>query len=195
MDEDGRVRFRIANEIPMSAEDLWNTAHKPEFLAFLAGEHGLMQREMERKIRDRWMHWRVRVTVCRSLPDFINKLVRGVLGAEEIAYDEIHEKRLDDFELFWRIESPMIKEKVQGSGTVRLMPMDGGRCLRTIEGEIHVRVFGVGGTMEKFIAREIQEASRNLAGLVVKWKARETGRQPRRTVPARELAVPLEGFE
>ena len=116
------MRLRIANEIPVSAQTLWETSHTPEFCAFLAREYGLIQREMDR-------------------------------GDS------------------WRIESPVLKDRIYCSGTLRLTPIDAECCVRTMEGEIIVTLVTVGWTLEKSICKEIKNTAQNLAEIVTKWKA------------------------
>ena len=171
LEEEIKVRFRIANEIPMSAQTLWETAHTPEFCAFLAREYGLIQREMDREIHGDMMHRRIRTVVARSVPEWIGSIVTCFLGTKEITYDEIQEKRLDRFEMCWYIESPVLRDRICCSGTLRLTPVDAECCVRTVEGEILVKLIAIGGTLEKSICKEIKNTAQNLAEVVTKWKA------------------------
>ncbi len=74
------MRFRIANEIPVSALHLWETSHTPEFCAFLSREYGLIQREMDREIDGGIMHRRIRTVVARNIPEWIISIVTCFLG-------------------------------------------------------------------------------------------------------------------
>jgi hypothetical protein len=176
------MKFCLTDEIPMSAREFWDTAHAAEFAAFMAGEYGLIQREQEREISGYLMRRRLRTVVTRGFPDWVGKIATGLLGKEEIEYHEVQEIRLDAFEMHWRIDPAALTDRIQGSGRIWLTPIDGKHCLRTIEGEILVKLFGVGGKLEEIIAREIKESNENLPDIVARWKIRQaasdSGKEP-----------------
>jgi hypothetical protein len=166
------MKFRFADEVPMSAREFWDTAHSPDFSAFLTREYGVVQRELERETADHLVRRRLRIAVCRNLPDWVCKIATELLGTDEMVYDEIQDIRLDAFELRWSIEPPVLRDKIHGSGRLWLTPIDANHCMQSIEGEILVKIFGVGGKLEDVIVQEIRDSNENLAEVVARWKIR-----------------------
>jgi Protein of unknown function (DUF2505) len=93
---------------------------------------------------------RVRVVPHVGLPGPIAKLLEGA----EISYDEITVFDAQGRRAALTIESPA-GDTVQVRGEVRLLAEPNGVRL-LFDGEAHVKVFGLGGLIERFMVAEIK---------------------------------------
>ena len=92
------MHIYLENEIPMSAKELWQTMHTPEFDAFVAKEYGLSGYiELESQVLDNMLKRRVRIVSPIDRNFMIRRIARTILGQDKIIYEEIQEKYLDQF--------------------------------------------------------------------------------------------------
>ena len=181
--------IRLENEVPMSAHQLWQTLHTPEFDAFITKEYRFYPHiQLERQSSDHLIRRRVRIMLAGvDLPDIARNAANKVLGGDEIVYEEIQEKHSDRLEMRWRVKPPVLKEKFHASGLLRLVPIDGSRCLRIMEGRIHVGLFGLGGLLERITAEQAKRTSDEFCQVVAKWKS-ENAKCGRSGARANEIA-------
>jgi hypothetical protein len=166
------MHIYIENEIPMSAEELWQTMHTPEFDAFVAKEYGLSGYiELERLVSDNMLKRRVRIVSTIDRNYMIQSLARKILGQDKLIYEEIQEKCLDRYEMCWRIIPPVFPEKFDAYGTLRLIPEGRNRCIRVREGMIQVRLPGVDGLMKMIAAVQSEKTKDRFPQVVEKWKS------------------------
>jgi len=166
------MKFHIENEVQMSATELWQTLHTPEFDAFVAREYGLKAYiEIEKQTSNHMMHRRVRIITKVDLNYTAQRIANRILGGDELVYEEIQEKYFDRFEMHWRIEPPVFKDKFQMSGLLMLKPIDDNRCLRIREGIIDVGLFGLNGLLEMFYTLQSRRVKDRFAMVVEKWKS------------------------
>lgn len=120
---------------------------------------GLKKRDLvEEKIapdgsRDR----RVRMEPNVTLPGPIQKFV----GNETITYDEVSHYDAAKKTVTYHIDSKA-NDRIKVSGTITFVP-DGTGVRRKIDGVIEVKVFGVGGVIEKFVEQETQKGYAKIA--------------------------------
>jgi hypothetical protein len=94
--------FRLENEIPMSAQELWRILYTPEFDAFMAEEYELKAyNELERQVSENLLHRRVRVIIGTNLSYIPFGLAHRIVGGNEVIYEEIQDKYLDRYEMYW----------------------------------------------------------------------------------------------
>lgn len=166
------MKFHIENEVRMSAEQLWQTLHTPEFDAFVAGEYGLKEYiELEKQTLNHMMRRRVRIITKVDLNYTAQSIANRILGGDELVYEEIQEKYFDRFEMHWRIEPPVFKDKFQMSGVLRLEHIDDNRCLRIREGTIDVGLLGANGLLKMFYTLQSKKVQDRFAMVVDKWKS------------------------
>jgi hypothetical protein len=93
------------------------------------------------------------VTVCpdRTIPAPLAK----VLKTDKIEYQEILTYHRGKFIGQWKTVPPFMSEKFLASGEFRFEAIDGG-VRRIMEGDITVKIFGVGGLAEKVIVSEVE---------------------------------------
>ncbi|NVM23876.1 MAG: DUF2505 family protein [Desulfobacterales bacterium] len=167
------MEFRLENEIPMSAPELWQTVQTPEFDAFMAKEFELYPHmRFERESSEYLIRRRLSISLPNvDMPGIARKAANKVLGGGEIVYEEIQQTHLDSFEMRWRLRPAVLTEKFHASGILRLTPIDGIRCLRIMEGRIHIRLFGLGGQLERLAAKQAKRTSDEFCQVVAKWKS------------------------
>ena len=170
--------IHIKNEIPISAKELWQTLHTPEFDAFIAREYEFKEyTELEKQVSGNLIHRRVRITTGTDLSYIPLGLAHKILGGNEIIYEEIQDKYLDRYEMHWEnkwIEPSSFKDKICVSGVLRLIPIDEGRCDRIREMNIAIRIFGIGKILEAIAAEQAKKTSRKFSQVVAKWKSENT---------------------
>jgi hypothetical protein len=83
--------------------------------------------------------------------------VAKVLGAGRIEYVEHIEYDLGTYAGTWKSISSVMTDKVLSSGTFRFVPTGTG-VTRIVEGDVTVKVFGVGGMIERFIIADVEKS-------------------------------------
>lgn len=106
----------------------------------------------------------VRVGPDREVP----KPVAKIIGANRIEYTEYLEYTFGSYRGTWHTVSSIMSDKVDTRGTFGFQELPDG-VLRWIEGEIKVRVFGVGRVVEKFIVADIERSYERAAEFTQRW--------------------------
>ncbi len=166
--------IRLENEIPISAQELWQILHTPEFDALTAREYELKEyTEIERSTTESLTKRRVRVVTGTDLSYIPRGIAHGILGSDNVIYEETQYKYNHRYEMRWSdkwIEPPLFREKFRGSGTLRLIPIDDGRCTRIRNLSIHIDLFAVGPILEKMVAEQAKKTSGKFSSVVAQWK-------------------------
>ncbi len=93
-----------------------------------------------------------RVTPPDNMPGFIKKLVGGGFWMED---RRSHPKGA--MEAAGELVPSALRDKVKMSYKLRLVADGDQACRRIMDWEIEVKIFGIGGQVEKFIASEIEK--------------------------------------
>lgn len=109
---------------------------------------------------------RVRVRANRQLP----RPVAKILGAEYIEYTEHLEYRWGSFRGTWRTISAVLPDKVETQGLFRFEDSVAG-VQRIVEGTVRVKIFGVGGLVEKGVVEDVRTSYDNAARFTREWIA------------------------
>lgn len=146
------TRIHADHPLPCTVDEYWAMYFDPEFndrlrVALELAEHRELYREEEGDL----VRTRVRVVPRRDLPAAVRKAVPGLTTAyeEERTFDRAGKV------LRWRVISDFRPEAVYSSGTHVAVP-SGATCRRVLEGHIAVRIFGIGGLVEKAIAQDVE---------------------------------------
>lgn len=136
------------------------------FNAAIAREIGLKQRSLLEETRDEkgHVHRRVRMIPAIELPGPIRKLV----GDKEISYDEVSVFDPAAHSVQYHIESAA-QDRVSVGGHIRFIEAPGGGVRRVIDGEIQVKVFGLGSVIERFIEAETQKGYARISDFMQRW--------------------------
>jgi hypothetical protein len=165
------MRFSIEHILPISREEYWRILHTPEFEAFQAEKLGLKEyREIARKEENGVVYRQIQVVPRVEIPETALKIVRGYLKDREIGYIEHQEKYPDQFFLKFRIEPPVLKDKIRVEGTFSLLPDTEETCLRTLEGEVTVQLLGVGKIVERFVVDELKRVYDRIPQVIKEYR-------------------------
>ncbi|MEM6732382.1 MAG: DUF2505 domain-containing protein [Myxococcota bacterium] len=103
----------------------------------------------------------------------IPKPVAKFLGGARIEYVEKLQYTFGSYRGTWQSVSSLMTEKIQSSGTFTLEEASGG-VRRIVEGEIKVKVFGLGGTIEQYIVEDVKKSYNDAATFTRKWLAQKS---------------------
>jgi len=169
------MKFYLENEIPISAQELWQTMHTLVFDDFVAKEYDLIAYiELEKQISDNMIQRRVRVISNLNKNYITQHIGKKILGSDVLTYEEIQTKYLNKFELHWKIIPPVLTDKFEASGILRLEPINENRCIRIREGGIHIAMFGAERLMKMVAAVQSKKNNDRFSQVVEKWKLQKT---------------------
>lgn len=106
----------------------------------------------------------------RQIPGPVAKL----LGGKRIEYLERIQYTMGSMSGTWDSESSLMSDKIDSRGTFAFEGADG-RTRRVVEGEIKVKIFGLGKTIEQFIVDDVKKSYDAAAEFTTKWLAKEKG--------------------
>lgn len=95
----------------------------------------------------------VKVGPDREIPPAVAK----VLGVSRIEYTEHVAYTRGSYRGIWHTVSSVFTDKVESRGNFSFEAVPGG-VKRIVEGEIKVKVFGVGGLIERFIVADVERS-------------------------------------
>jgi hypothetical protein len=151
------MRIRCEHEIPLSADAFWELLHAPRYEAAVARAVGLREyRELERREEPEAIYRRLQVEA--ELPDSLGALLRRIGVAGPIGYVEEQWRSRARREVRWRMTPGAFAERARIEGTVRVEPRGRGRCVRVLDGVVELRVFGVGGMLERAAVALVTDA-------------------------------------
>jgi predicted DNA-binding protein with PD1-like motif len=99
------------------------------------------------------LHRQVSIRPQREIPGVIAKL----LGDRQVEYTEHMHVRFGTLRGTWRIVPGLFADKVKAWGTVQFSEVEGG-CNRIVEGDVEVKIFGLGTLIEKFVVHDIERS-------------------------------------
>lgn len=104
--------------------------------------------------------WTMRNTVTPqdNMPGFLKKLIGTTFSYTE---DATHQKGSDSATV--TMTPNVMRDKVRMGYKLRVVPEGDSACRRIMEWEIEVKIFGVGGQIEKFAGAEIERGMDNSA--------------------------------
>lgn len=94
--------------------------------------------------------------------------VAAVLGGSKFEYTEHMDYDLGEYLGRWRTEPFVLKDKILSSGTVSFSAVQGG-VRRVVEGDVQVKVFGVGGIIERFVVADVDKSYSKAAEFTQAW--------------------------
>ena len=109
----------------------------------------------------------VRVEPQREIPGPVAKLIGNakIAYVEEVDYDVA--KRVGR----WRTVPNIASDKIETGGTFEFVASGTGTT-RLLKGDITVKVFGLGGFIEKFIVEDVKKSYEKAAAFTREWIAR-----------------------
>ena len=157
------MRVSLTHRFPCSPEKLWDVFDSDAFEERFGAVAGVTREITEDSVVDGVAIRRRKCTMTDPIPGVVARF----LGSDRFEWDE--EARLDRKRnrLEWVIELPAaIRYRVQAKGTTRVRP-DGDGCVRTINGDIVVRVPVIGGRVEAAVAKNVSESYEKAAAIAL----------------------------
>lgn len=124
-----------------------------------------LQRELlERTLQDNHIHRAVRVGAQREIP----KPVAKILGSDRIEYVEHVEYTMGSFFGHWHTISSLLTDKITSEGTFKFVA-EGHNVKRIVDGEVCVKIFGLGSVIEKHIIADVEQSYAQAAAFTNRW--------------------------
>jgi hypothetical protein len=159
------MKFRAEHEFQgISLADYEKLYFDEEFNEALCRAVNLDRTLQNREEKGGVLERAVKVGPDREVP----KPVAKVIGADRIEYTEHLKYGWGSYQGTWYTVSSIMSDKVDSRGTFGFEELPDG-VLRWIEGEIKVKIFGVGKVVEKFIVSDIERSYANAAAFTQKW--------------------------
>ena len=109
----------------------------------------------------------VRIKPEREMPAAAQKVLKQ-LGVDRISYTEHLTFDIAANEGTWRLEPAALAEKLQSQGRI-LFVQDGTGVKRIVEGEVSVKVFGLGGMIERLVVADVEKSYAEAAEYTRNW--------------------------
>ena len=147
------MRFQKEHRIELPMARVLELTFDPEFMRRTNTEAMKVQAydSLERKVDGPTWTMKNRVTPQDNMPGFLKKLIGGSFSYEESL---THQKGADS--VTCSMVPSAMRDKLKMGYTMRLRPDGDNACRRIMEWEVEVKIFGVGGQIEKFAAGEIE---------------------------------------
>ncbi len=161
------MRFELIHRFPVTPREYVEAVTAPGYDEFVAARLSLRERrEISRSDHEPVVSRTVRVIPERDLPPAIAKLT----GGKTLAYDETIELDVRSGRGTWEVKPGLLRGRVKAGGSFVLDPDEAsGGCIRTVEGDITVKIFGAGALVEKFIVAQVRESYDRGADVVRDW--------------------------
>jgi len=131
-------------------------------------ERTLVKRELEGGRLTRAL----RISPDREIPGPVAK----VIGASKIEYTEHINYTYGSHKATWRTDSSILPDKVESSGALGFLER-GGKVVRWVEGDVKVKIFGLGGIVERFIVADVEKSYDNAADFTRRWLKERGGKK------------------
>jgi hypothetical protein len=150
------MRFQKEHRLQISAQRLIELAFDPQFekRLNLEGMHMQNLEVLDRNVDGPTWTLRSRITPPDNMPGFIKKLVGGTFHYEE---KRTHQKGSDSITA--EMLPNVLRDKLRMGYKMRVVKDGENACRRIMEWEIEVKIFGLGGQIEKFAAGEIEKGT------------------------------------
>lgn len=147
------MKFRVVHEVNVPADKYWQYLMDPELEAAVAKALNLAVWQVYdagdqggRFVR------KVHVVPDVVLPGPLKKLV-----GESIGYTQTDMVPKTGTQYEWTAVPDALADKASMTGTFAIEPAGEGRARRTIAGEVNVKIFAIGGMVEKFVVDELEK--------------------------------------
>lgn len=161
------MHFRIIHDFDVTPEVYFEKIHFDEeynrrlHKAMALKEYTIFEKDEDEKELRR----KVRVVPERDLPSMLKKIV-GDAGLSYVEVAVFHKK---EHKIDWKVLPDIMKDKVDSHGYFLVSPLGKGRCRREVDGVVEVKVFGVGGMVEKTIVENLQSSYEKAAVTTIEF--------------------------
>lgn len=159
------MRFSKEHRIEISASRLIELTFDPAFMKRLNIEAMKVQQydPLDRNVAGAVWTMKNRITPQDNMPGFIKKLVGGGFNYEESV---THTKGSESVAAV--MVPSVMRDKLRMAYTMRVIPAGENACRRIMDWEVEVKIFGIGGQIEKFAASEIERSLESSASFLSK---------------------------
>ncbi len=147
----------------------WTLFWDPDYDAILRSKANYEREFLDDHTEGSVRTWRARVTPERELPSMVKKL----LGADKLIYEQHNRLDMDAGVLEWRVVPAVLSDKIDCHGVMKVLPAGPRRCRREVDGKIEVKVFGVGGRIEKVIVDNVLASYDSAAEAIREYLGRD----------------------
>jgi len=159
------MKFRVEHTFRgINLEQYESLYFDEDFNNALCTEVKLARSLQKRDLNGKHLSRVVTVGPDREIPPAAAK----ILGASKIEYTEHLEYDMGSYKGTWKTVSSLMTDKVDTKGTFAFRE-GGGGVVRVVEGDIKVKIFGVGGGVEKFIVADIEKSYEKAAAFTQRW--------------------------
>jgi hypothetical protein len=159
------MKFKVVHELDVPADKYWANLFNPDLERAASAKVTSEYRVLEEKEVNGVTERTVRTVPDVVLPGPIKKLFGNQIGYKQ--YDRI--PKGGGTQYTFKVVPDMFSDKIEVDGNFVIEPLGENRCRRTISGEVTVKIFGVGGLFEKFVAAELDKNYATVAHEQEKW--------------------------
>ena len=103
------------------------------------------------------------------------KLRNAVASSSDIEFHDDIEYVMEDitrgpYRLHIHTRSPFLGKRFRLHSTLTITPLDAGRCVQTLEGEVEVKMLGFGGLIERMVRDSVCTTYQKLPEVIDLWK-------------------------
>lgn len=153
---------------PISLADYENLYFDEDFNIALCKQVGLHRELVSREVKDGRIRRVVKVAPDREVPGPVAK----VIGSTRLEYTETVDYVLGSGRGTWSTLSSVMTDKVDSRGSFSFTASGDG-VVRSIEGDINVKITFIGGVVEKFIVDDVVKSYEKAAEFTRSWLAKK----------------------
>lgn len=171
------MQFSISHLVPGVTRSEYENLFFDESLNIMMCERLKLERKLISSKREGADFQReVEVTMRRHVPGWVAKIV----DEHRFVYTESMRYRFGEppSRAHWRITPKMFSRQVDCAGTVTFEPHPKG-VMRRVDGQVDVRISGLGTILERFAVREIEKSFTEAAELTREWLQEHRPRKAR----------------
>lgn len=146
------MKFKIVHELAVPAEKLWQYLFDAEMEKAASSKVTSEYKVIEEKEVNGITERTVRTIPNVVLPGPIKKLF-----GDQIGYRQFDRIPKEGTRYSFTVVPDMFADKITVAGDFIVEPLGPDRCRRTIAGDVIVKIFGVGGLIEKFVVAELDK--------------------------------------
>ena len=148
------MKLYVESLLPVDPNTAWELFESAEFSQRLESKTNIQAEVLEeRPDGDNKVYRHMKYVSGTELP----KMVAKALGSKSLTYEQFNRLDRNTGRMEWRVELPVLKDRVSVSGTTTITDHDGG-CRRVVDGDITVKMRLVGGQIEKAVVGEFEKS-------------------------------------
>ncbi len=165
------MRLYCENEIPMSEALFWEHIHDPRYEEMVGTACKLKDYSTIEKEDQPDAVYR-KINVVPIIPKQFEALIKKVAKGMDGSYIEEQWRSKTEKVVRWKISLGFLGDRCKFEGIVRIEPIDENRCNRVLDGDVSVKVMGLGKILEKTIVSQTVDAYSKSAGAAKDYVAK-----------------------